>query len=119
QSKRKAQCAAQLNAMHQSLTLFAAEHDGAFPAAAGATTSEPPLSQLVPLYTRDTSFFIGRGSRHSALRGAQPFVNRKISYAYCMGLTKEAGPATPLISDAQAGTTPKRPGEALFSISAS
>lgn len=119
QSQSKARCAAQLRQLHQALTLFATEHDGAFPTAAGAATSDVPLSQLVPLYTSDTDVFICPGSKDSALPGAEPFAGRRISYAYYMGLRKDAPPRTPLVSDAQAGTDAKRAGEPLFSADGS
>ena len=119
QSNRKTQCAQQLARIHQSLALFAAEHDGAFPAVSGATTSEIPLSLLVPLYTTDTSIFICPGSKDADLPGAQPFADRRISYAYYMGLKNSASPTAPLASDAQASLDSKRPGSALFSTSGS
>ena len=78
QAKRRAQCVQQLQQMHQMLTLYAGEHDGAFPAARGST-SESALSQLVPLYTTDTSVFICPGSGHSALPGAEPVVEKRAS----------------------------------------
>ena len=114
QAKRRAQCAQQLQQMHQILTLFAGEHDGAFPAARGST-SEGALSQLVPLYTTDTSVFICPGSGHAALPGAQPFADRRVSYAYCAGLERDADPAAMLVADALASTGAKLPGDALFS----
>ena len=114
QAKRRAQCVRQLQQMHQMLTLFAGEHDGAFPAARGST-SEGALSQLVPLYTTDTSVFICPGSGHAALPGAQPFVDRRISYAYCAGLRRDADPAALLVADALADTRPKLVGDTLFS----
>lgn len=119
QSQRKAACARQLSQLHQCLVLFAAEHDGAFPAVAGATTSEAPLSQLVPLYTTDTSLFICPGSKDAALPGAEPFAGLRISYGYYMGLKRDATSSTPLISDAQAGTGAKETGEELFSATGS
>ena len=114
QAKRRAQCAQQLQQMHLMLTLFAGEHDGAFPAARGST-SEGALSQLVPLYTTDTSVFICPGSGHAALPGAQPFADRRISYAYCAGLKRDADPAAMLVADALANTRAKLNGDTLFS----
>jgi prepilin-type processing-associated H-X9-DG protein len=116
QARRKAACAANLAQMQATLSLFAAEHDGAFPIVAGATTSEAPLSELVPHYTTDTSIFTCPGSKNSVLPGAQPFANRRISYAYYMGLRRDAPAETPLVSDAQIDTHPKRRGDALFSV---
>ena len=113
-AKRSAQCVQQLQQMHALLTLFAAEHEGAFPAARGPT-SEGALSQLVPLYTTDTGVFICPGSGHAALPGAQPFVERRISYAYCAGLKRDADPGAMLVADAFANTRAKLNGDTLFS----
>ena len=118
QAKRRAQCAQQLQQMHLMLTLFAGEHDGAFPAAR-SSTSEGALSQLVPLYTTDTSVFICPGSGHAALPGAQPFADRRISYAYCAGLKRDADPAAMLVADALANTRAKLNGDTLFSTTGS
>jgi prepilin-type processing-associated H-X9-DG protein len=119
QSRGKARCAGQLQQLHQCLAAYASEHNGAFPAVAGATTSELPLSALVPLYTTDTSLFICPGSKDSALPGAEPFTNRRISYAYYMGLKNDAPTGTALLSDAQATTAAKHSGDALFSTNGS
>ncbi len=115
QVRAKARCAQQLQQMHAALALYATEHDGAFPSSTDARTSEPVLSQLVPLYTTDTSIFICPGSAHSALPGAQPFADRRCSYAYVAGLKRDAAPDQVLASDAQAGTGAKVTGEPLFS----
>ena len=117
QGRAKARCAQQLQQMHAALTLFAAEHEGAFPSSADALTSEPALSQLVPLYTTDTSIFICPGSGRSALPGAQPFADRRCSYAYVAGLKSSADPQQPLASDAQISADAKVAGEPLFSSS--
>jgi type II secretory pathway pseudopilin PulG len=117
QTRSKARCAHQLAQLHQSLVLYAAEHDAAFPATEGATTSEAPLSLLVPLYTTDTSLFICPGSKDAALPGAEPFAGRRISYAYYMGQKSNAAPDMPLISDAQANTGAKQAGDEVFSAS--
>jgi prepilin-type processing-associated H-X9-DG protein len=101
--------------MHMALSLYAAEHNGAFPTSAGATTSEPPLSELVPQYTTDTGIFICPGGRASPLPGAQPFADRRISYAYYMGLVNTSLPDTALVSDAQTNVDGKRKGEPMFS----
>ena len=114
QAKRRAQCVQQLQQMHTMLALFAGEHDGAFPAARWPT-SEGALSQLVPLYTTDTDVFICPGSGDSALPGAQPFADRRISYAYCAGLKRDADPGALLVADALASTRAKLSGDPLFS----
>lgn len=115
QTRAKARCAQQLQAMHAALSLFAAEHEGTFPSPADARTSEPALSQLVPLYTTDTSIFICPGSGHSALPGAEPFADRRCSYAYVSGLKRDAPADQPLAGDALATTGAKIAGEPLFS----
>ena len=115
QTRRKAACAANLAQMHMALSLYAAEHEGAFPIHAGATTSEVPLSELVPSYTTDTSIFICPGGGAAALPSAQPFANRRISYSYYMGLSRESSPDAALVSDAQTNVNAKRTGDALFS----
>jgi prepilin-type processing-associated H-X9-DG protein len=116
QARRKAACAVNLAQMHMSLSLFAAEHDGAYPVVTGAANSEAPLSKLVPQYTTDTTIFICPGSSDASLPGAQPFAERRISYAYYMGLKRDASPETPLVSDEQCDTQPKRKGDPLFSF---
>lgn len=118
QARSRAQCARQLQQMHQMLTFFAGEHEGAFPATTGPT-SEAALSQLVPLYTTDTSVFICPGSGDAALPGAQPFADRRCSYAYCAGLKRDADPAVLLVADALASTRARLPGDTLFSTSGS
>lgn len=114
QDRARTRCAQQLQAMHAALTLYAAEHEGAFPAT-DARNSEPALSQLVPLYTTDTTIFICPGSKHSALPGAQPFTDRRCSYAYVGGLKRDAMPDQMLASDAQINTGAKIAGDPLFS----
>jgi len=115
QARRKTACAANLAQMHMALSLFAAEHDGTFPAVLGAASSEAPLSELVSKYTTDTSIFVCPGGNTAKLPGAQPFANRRISYAYYMGLKQNDSPDAPLVSDAQVNVHPKRQGDATFS----
>ena len=115
QSRRKAACAVNLAQMHMALSLFASEHDGAFPVVNGATSSEVPLSELVPKYTTDTNIFICPGTGASALPGAQPFADRRISYAYYMGRKRTDPPDAPLVSDAQVDVRAKQKGDATFS----
>ena len=118
QTRRKAGCATNLAKMHMVLSVYAAEQDGAFPSATGATTSEAALTELVPRYTTDTSIFICPGGKQSGLPGSQPFADRRISYAYYMGLnTRTASPGIPLVSDAQVNVGSKRKGDPLFSES--
>jgi prepilin-type processing-associated H-X9-DG protein len=114
QEKRKAECSHQLQQIYLSITAYAADHDGAYPSVRGAMSPSQPLSLLVPKYTSDTSIFICPGSGDSALPGGQPFENRRISYAYYMGLHSDAGVQAPVLSDAQISSTPKRKGDPLF-----
>jgi prepilin-type processing-associated H-X9-DG protein len=115
ESKRKAECAANLERMQLTLSLYAQEHEGAFPAVAGAASSDAPLSLLVPVYTSDTSLFICPAGTASALPEAASFDGRRISYAYYMGVKKSPEDATaPLVTDSQLNTLPKRAGDPLF-----
>lgn len=115
QKKHLADCAEHLRKMHISLTLYANEHNDAYPVVPRATTSEAPLSLLVPKYTTDTSVFICPGTKMAALPGGAPFEDRKISYAYFMGLKSTDKGVPPLVTDAQIGAAIKLKGDALFS----
>jgi prepilin-type processing-associated H-X9-DG protein len=115
QEKRKADCAHRLEQLHLALALYAQEHGGVFPVTSGAHSSEQPLSVLVPQYTSDTSVFICPAGRQSELPAAQPFEDRRISYAYYMGVRSDAAPTMPLISDAQvSASATKHSGELIF-----
>ena len=115
EAKLKARCAEQLQAQGLALSLYAQEHDGAFPSLPGASSAEAPLSLLVPQYTTDTSLFICPAQGASALPPAVPFADRRISYAYYMGVKNgpDAG-SLPLVSDSQVNTAPRRRSGALF-----
>jgi prepilin-type processing-associated H-X9-DG protein len=114
QNRAKVRCAENLRQMHAALSLFAAEHEGAFPIAADANTSEPALSQLVPLYTTDTAIFICPGSGDAALPGAEPFAQRRCSYTYVAGLKSSAAADQQLVSDLQVSAAAKAAGAPLF-----
>lgn len=118
QAHNREQCAEQLKQMHMILSLYAAEHEGAFPEALGST-SEPALSQLVPIYTTDTSVFICPGSGLAALPSAQPFFDRRISYAYCAGLKRNSSPGALLAADALVNPRTVLQGDVLFSTNGS
>jgi prepilin-type processing-associated H-X9-DG protein/prepilin-type N-terminal cleavage/methylation domain-containing protein len=115
QKHNKAVCAKNLQQLSAVLSIYAADHNGAYPALPDARTSEAPLSLLVPQYCSDTSLFICPGSGDRALPGAQPFADRRISYAYYMGLTTAATGGQPLLSDAQVDTQAKSAAQPLFS----
>ena len=119
QAKKRALCLEHLSQMHALLTLYAAEHDGAFPAVPGATGSEAPLSELVPRYTTDTTIFTCPASGAAELPAAQPFADRHTSYAYVMGLPRDAEPGAMIVSDAQVNARAKTAGEVLFSTTGS
>jgi len=116
QRRQQATCRQNLQFIHLALQMYASDQANRYPAAQGAATSEAPLSLLVPRYTARTDIFICPGSGHRKLPDAQPFAQRKISYAYLMGLTNDAPADQWLMSDAQAHLRPKDVGEVLFAL---
>ena len=116
QEKRLATCQGNLQSIYAALSTYSQDNNGALPAIPGAQTSEAPLSRLVPKYTTGTEFFICPGGKDRPLPDAQPFADKKISYAYYMGRTLPDGPGAALVSDAQVDTAPKTPGQAVFSL---
>ena len=107
-------CRQNLEKIYVALQIYANDFGGKLPANTNAQTSEEPLSLLVPHYTVDTSIFICPGGRDPALPSGEPFANRKISYAYYMG--QRLGDAqSPLLSDRQVNTLPKRANDQVFS----
>lgn len=68
--KRKlAGCAETMRRLHLTLTLYANEHDGAFPAVAGARKSGDALGLLVPAYTADGAILGCEGGGYSYVMG--------------------------------------------------
>jgi len=116
QEKRLAACQANLQSIYPALSTFAQDNNGGLPAVPGATNAEAPLSLLVPKYTTGTEFFICPGGEDKPLPGAQPFADKKISYAYYMGRALADGGGAPLMSDAQVNTLPKTTGQLVFSL---
>lgn len=116
QAKQIAACEKNLQNIYVALKTYAMDNNDHLPSLAGSQTSEPPLSQLVPRYTTGTEFFTCPGGKDSKLPDAQPFADRKISYAYYMGHTVQDGAGQPLISDRQVNTDPKLAGQILFSL---
>lgn len=100
-AKKLQGCAENLRKLHMSLTLYANEHDGAFPGVPGARTANEALAPLVPQYSSDTSLFTCPAPGQSG-------------YAYVMGLRKDVDGGTMLASDAQVNPGPKQKGEAIF-----
>ncbi len=115
QVARQELCRRNLQFIYMALQTYAADNRDAYPLLKGAQTSESPLSLLVPRCTTSTEIFICPGSGHDALPPGKPFAQRRISYAYAMGLTKEAATSQWLVSDAQVDAKPKAPGQLLFS----
>lgn len=113
--KIKAQCQKNLQMMYLSLSIYANDYKGNYPVVSNATSSEQPLSILVPRYTTVTEMFICPGSSDRTLPEGESFARRRISYAYYMGRTTNDGPETVILSDRQVDTSPKRMGAQLFS----
>lgn len=102
-AQKLTRCAENMRKLHLTLTLFANEHEGAFPKVEGAQSSAQPLGLLVPKYTSDAAML------------ACPEVKAGFGYAYVSGLKNEGNSRQMLISDAQLNTAPKARGVALFS----
>lgn len=115
QTRQIANCGKNLETMFIALKTFSVDNGGKFPYLTDAKTSEPVLSLLIPRSTTGTECFICPGSRDKALADAEPFADRKISYAYYMGWTASAAPDSPLVSDRQVNTNAKVAGQPLFS----
>jgi prepilin-type N-terminal cleavage/methylation domain-containing protein len=109
-------CGDNLQKIYLAMQIYANDFKGALPRDTNALTSEPVLDELVPKYTADTTIFICPGGRDSAIPSGEPLRRHKISYAYYMGWRlDQAAPQSPLMSDRQINTEPKRAGEMVFS----
>jgi len=115
QAKQKAHCQRNLENIYVALKTFTLDNNGAFPVATNASSSEAPLSLLVPRYTSVTGIFICPGSGDKKLPEAKPFAQRKISYAYWMGRTLKDGSDQLLLADALVDMRPKKAGERIYS----
>jgi prepilin-type processing-associated H-X9-DG protein len=115
QTRQIANCEKNLEYVFVALKTYSGDNDGKFPFLAGAKTSEPVLSQLIPRSTTSTEFFICPGSKDKELPQARPFANRTISYAFYMGHTAAEGADQPLVSDRQVDTNSKLTGQLIFS----
>jgi len=102
QRQKLQRCAENLRKLHLTLSLYANEHDGVYPATAGARSSDEVFPLLIPRYSTDQSLFVCPGSGHAG-------------YAYLMGLRKDTGGGTMLASDAQVNTDAKTEGMRVFS----
>jgi len=114
QRQQQKACQKNLLKIYLALEIYANEHAGKFPEAAGARTSEDALSPLVPRYTADTASFVCPGSKDAPIPSGESFANRKISYAYYMG-RRAADSQAALMSDKQVDTQAKAVGQVLFS----
>lgn len=102
QKQKLQRCAENLRKLHLTLTLYANEHEGAYPEAAGARSANDVFALLVPRYSTDTSLFSCPGSGQAG-------------YAYVAGLRKDADGQAMLASDAQVNTDAKPQGARVFS----
>jgi prepilin-type processing-associated H-X9-DG protein/prepilin-type N-terminal cleavage/methylation domain-containing protein len=107
-------CRDNLEKIYVALQIYGNDHGGAFPAVAGARTSEEALAGLVPRYTVDTTAFICPGGNDSPLPAGESFRERRISYAYVMGRYATNDQAV-LMSDRQVDARAKAAGEQAFS----
>lgn len=97
-------CAENLRKLHLTLSLYANEHDSAYPRGSGANSADDVLTVLVPRYTSDRSFFSCPATGHA---------DGKLDFAYVAGLNKDSGD-TLLASDAQVDNGPKPKGARIF-----
>lgn len=115
QQKQQKNCQINLQKIFVAMQIYANDFGGRFPVVTNARTSEDALAVLVPRYTVDTAVFICPGSKDAPLPDGEPFLKRKISYAYYMG--RGLNDATEvLMSDAQVNTNAKAAGQQVFSL---
>ena len=117
QEKQLVACQKNLLMIQIALKIYAADYHDSYPVVPGALTAEIPLSLLVPRDTTETSIFVCPGSARRRLPEAEPFTNRKISYAYYMGHTVHDAADAMLLSDAQVNSRSRHTGEPMFSVS--
>lgn len=115
QKAQQAACRQNLQTIHIALQTYANENKDRFPADAFSKSSQEALAKLVPQYTTRTDAFTCPGRKEDPLPTAQPIKNRKISYAYLMGLTSKAAADQWLMADWLLDTKPYAKGELIFS----
>jgi len=113
--KRLAACARNLAGQYVALQMYANDHEGWFPLVTNAVSPAEPLSLLIPRYTTQTEFWICPAAGDKALKPAQPFADRKISYAYYLGWRSDAPAGSVLVSDEQVDAGAKITQQLLFS----
>lgn len=116
QRQQREACQHNLEKLSVALSIYANDHTGAFPLNPAAQYSEEALADLVPRYTVDTARFICPGSKDPPLPAGEPFRQRRISYAYFMGLNS-TNLQSALMSDWQVNDQPKLPNAFAFSSS--
>lgn len=114
QKTQKQACEKNLQNIYLALDIYSKENSGRLPFVTNATSSEAPLSQLVPRYTVASEIFICPGSKDGALPNGEPFAERRISYGYFMG-RRLAEANTIIMSDRQINAQPKPAGTPVFS----
>jgi prepilin-type N-terminal cleavage/methylation domain-containing protein len=114
QKQQKAACRKNLLTLYTALDLYAKENKDTYPVNAGATSSEGPLSLLIPRYTTTLAPFICPGTKDAPLPEGKNLESLTINYAYYMGWQNSASNA-PLMSDPQVSTAPKHANDPIFS----
>ncbi|MDB6129535.1 MAG: hypothetical protein JWM04_642 [Verrucomicrobiales bacterium] len=113
QQEKLAICNRNLQSMYVAFSLYKNEKS-TYPQLAGAQTSEPVLSQLVPKYTTMTEYFICPGTKAAPLPQGKPFAGQVIDYACYTGWS--GNNTVPLATDRQVNSNPKRSAELIFSL---
>ncbi len=113
--QRMKQCARNLAGQYVALQMYANDHEGWFPILTNASSPSEPLSRLIPKYTTQTEFWICPASGDRPLKPAQPFADRRISYAYYMGWRRDDPATSVLASDEQVDRQPKLAQQVIFS----
>lgn len=108
-------CQKNLQKIYLAMSIYEIDHKGSYPVVMDASTSEAPLSLLVPRSTAMTEIFICPASNENKLPEGEPFAKRKISYAYYMGRSKSDGADALLLTDRQINTLPKIKRQQMFS----
>lgn len=115
QKQQQAACRQNLQLILVALQTYANDHKDKFPVEANAVTSEVPLSHLVPKYTTRSDLFVCPGSKQSKPPQSESFRERRIGYAYVMGLTAQSPADQFVMSDSMLNTLPKKAGDLAFS----
>ncbi|MGZ8901563.1 MAG: type II secretion system protein, partial [Limisphaerales bacterium] len=115
QKAQQAACRQNLQTIHIALQTYANENRDRFPSDAFSKTPQEALAKLVPQYTTRTDAFTCPGRKEGPLPTAQPIKNRRISYAYLMGLTSKASPDQWIMADWLLDTKAHAKGELIFS----